>query len=427
MLLICGDVIRPGLAWLLAARAPSPGGRAGPHPRPGRVRRAVRACEAAPVNLTRELRCTGSPRSWPPRAAWSATSPSVTAWSCRSGRLLRAGPQQDALLPAAARGRNARAGAPPTSGCSSAGSSPEQLIDRYDLDCRPVRDLLVDYLRERQPADFSTLRRWPTPGPAVLERPGTASSGDRLAGLSAGGRRLETADHQKPPARAAGRPDPRDRGGNALVKVRAFYLDIAQWAAEDPARWAPWAAPARSGRRDPARGRAARRKSRMDQRTRERLPMLPALVGRRRPAAPQPPARRRPAAGPGGCSPPAGGPCAGRSGRRTPPDLGRRPRQRPAPRPDPRRRKRVLGLGRGGSPPPHRHPDRGTDRAVPPQPGPVPAARHRRADPAAADRPVQDRRGTAPGLTPSSPTCCPHHHPGPRRTAGFRWSSLRRQ
>ena len=35
----------------------------------------------------------------------------------------------------------------------------EQLIDRYDLACRPVRDLLVDYLRERQPAvDYATLR-----------------------------------------------------------------------------------------------------------------------------------------------------------------------------------------------------------------------------------------------------------------------------
>ena len=29
--------------------------------------------------------------------------------------------------------------------------------------------------------------------------------------------------------------------------VRAFYLDIAQWAAEDPARWARWAVPAQSG------------------------------------------------------------------------------------------------------------------------------------------------------------------------------------
>lgn len=36
----------------------------------------------------------------------------------------------------------------------------QQLIDRYRIACRPVRDVLVDYLRERQPAvDFSTLQR----------------------------------------------------------------------------------------------------------------------------------------------------------------------------------------------------------------------------------------------------------------------------
>ena len=36
----------------------------------------------------------------------------------------------------------------------------EQLIDRYRIACRPVRDVLVDYLRERQPSvDFSSLQR----------------------------------------------------------------------------------------------------------------------------------------------------------------------------------------------------------------------------------------------------------------------------
>lgn len=38
--------------------------------------------------------------------------------------------------------------------------TPGELIDRYDLACRPVRDLLVDYLKERQPAlDYSSLRK----------------------------------------------------------------------------------------------------------------------------------------------------------------------------------------------------------------------------------------------------------------------------
>jgi len=36
--------------------------------------------------------------------------------------------------------------------------TPAQLIDRYDLACRSVRDLLVDYLSERQPAlDYTSL------------------------------------------------------------------------------------------------------------------------------------------------------------------------------------------------------------------------------------------------------------------------------
>ena len=38
----------------------------------------------------------------------------------------------------------------------------EQMVDRYDLACQPVRDLIVDYLRERQPGiDYATLRACP--------------------------------------------------------------------------------------------------------------------------------------------------------------------------------------------------------------------------------------------------------------------------
>jgi hypothetical protein len=66
-----------------------------------------------------------------------------------------------------------------------------------------------------------------------------------------------------------------------LGNVRSFYLDIAQWAADDPSRWGPWVAacPIRDGELTMGRSKdAAARKSRMDQRTRERLPVLPALV-----------------------------------------------------------------------------------------------------------------------------------------------------
>jgi hypothetical protein len=61
--------------------------------------------------------------------------------------------------------------------------------------------------------------------------------------------------------------------------VRAFYLDIAQWAVEDPARWGPWAVPCPIRDEEMSRKKErSHRKSRMDQRTRERLPVLPVLV-----------------------------------------------------------------------------------------------------------------------------------------------------
>src|SRR5260370_26383005 len=38
--------------------------------------------------------------------------------------------------------------------------TPGEMIDRHDLACRPIRDLLVDYLRERQPAiDYASLEQ----------------------------------------------------------------------------------------------------------------------------------------------------------------------------------------------------------------------------------------------------------------------------
>ena len=81
---------------------------------------------------------------------------------------------------------------------------------------------------------------------------------------------------RKAPRGAAGGPEsPRAAAANALFTVRAFYLDIAQWAVDDPSRWAQWAAPCpvRAGEIPHAK-ELSRRKARMDQRTRERLPVL---------------------------------------------------------------------------------------------------------------------------------------------------------
>jgi hypothetical protein len=72
---------------------------------------------------------------------------------------------------------------------------------------------------------------------------------------------------------------PRLNYWECLIPVRAFYLDIAQWAADDPARWGPWVAPCPVRDEETSRRKERRhRKSRMDARTRERLPVLPVLV-----------------------------------------------------------------------------------------------------------------------------------------------------
>ncbi|WP_331761009.1 site-specific integrase (plasmid) [Nocardia sp. NBC_01377] len=164
----------------------------------------------------------------------------------------------------------------------------EQCVDRYRIQCRPIRDLLVDYLRERQPSlDFTSLDAasrtlaglfWArietlAPGSATLRLPPevvrawkeSIATVERTT-TSATGERIKV---------AAQRLSYKDE----LFRVRAFYLDIAHWAVEDPARWGPWVAPCPITDAEVQKGKdLKRRKARMDQRTRERLPVLPALV-----------------------------------------------------------------------------------------------------------------------------------------------------
>ena len=75
-------------------------------------------------------------------------------------------------------------------------------------------------------------------------------------------------------------PAPRINALDHLVAVRAFYLDITEWATEDPSRWGPWVAPCPIREVEPSlqRKKRSHRKSRMDQRTRERMPVLPVLI-----------------------------------------------------------------------------------------------------------------------------------------------------
>ena len=164
----------------------------------------------------------------------------------------------------------------------------EQLIDRCGVENQLVRELLVDYLRERQMSiDHVSLVRladalgrlfWRDlelhhPGIDSLRLPPGVASGwkQRIA--------IKTTRRKHADGSVTDVTSPRESATNTLATVRSFYLDIAQWAVEDPSRWGPWAVPCpiKAGE-IPHRKVAARRKSRMDQRTRDRLLVLPALI-----------------------------------------------------------------------------------------------------------------------------------------------------
>jgi hypothetical protein len=182
--------------------------------------------------------------------------------------------------------------APPTLRAlrTSGQRTPSELVDRYGIACRPVRDVLVDYLAERQPSlDYVSLKNlayclaklfW-----CDLERHHPGIDSLRLSREAAEGwkRRLRTITKTitSPSDERVEVSVERTSYQSCLVPVRAFYLDIASFAAEDPDRWGAFVAPCPVGEGDVNQKKYLRqRKSRMDARTRERLPVLPVLVAR---------------------------------------------------------------------------------------------------------------------------------------------------
>ncbi len=158
--------------------------------------------------------------------------------------------------------------------------STSDLVDHYPLRSREIRDILIRYLDERRPAmDFSSFRTlagdlagsfW-----ADIEccAPGidTLKLSDELA--QKWRERLRFVNNNR------GDQRPRKSYYNVLRHVRAFYLDLQEWALDDPS-WAPWAVPSPVRQRD-LQGFAKERKrtqAAMHQRTRERLPYLPLLA-----------------------------------------------------------------------------------------------------------------------------------------------------
>ena len=293
--LICADVIRPAIPWLLATATPTRLAAEMARTRdPAGFTGLAACCDASPVGES----TTGVAmhRIAAIMAAKGGMVAGITVGDCLE--LLSAAavvcdvrhyksPYFYQLLHAA--GVLGSPAAPTVRALSAHRQlSVDQLIGRCGIQCRPVRDLLAGYLRERQASvDYVTLVRladdlgrlfW-----ADLEAHHHGISSLRLDPLAAAAwkQRIlsKTTRRRQSDGSFADVASPRESATNCLIAVRSFYLDIAQWAMEDPARWGPWAAPCpiRAGE-IPHKKTADRRKSRMDQRTRERLPILPALI-----------------------------------------------------------------------------------------------------------------------------------------------------
>ena len=186
----------------------------------------------------------------------------------------------------------------------------------------------------------------------------------------------------RPAGASAGAREPRWLRGRSACRVRAFYLDIAEWAAEDPARWGPWAVPCpvRAADIQHPQGEEPRASPGWTSGPGNACPCCPRSARRRRPGtAGSGRAACKPAQppGPASCSPPPA-----MTLRRS--QLSRRSKPRTWAE-DPETGKRrdlsqeedkafwawaAVEVLRDD-----RHQGRGTDRAVAPQPGPVPAAR----------------------------------------------------
>ncbi|MFB7467290.1 tyrosine-type recombinase/integrase [Streptomyces sp. NPDC056224] len=159
-----------------------------------------------------------------------------------------------------------------------------QLVDRHPIASGPIRALLVDYLEERRPRlDYATLNNlarhltrnfW-----ADIERHHPELDTLHLPAdvAAAWKERLRTRTQKRRRPNGSIEESVVERADRVMIfiAVRAFYLDIARWAGEEPARWGPWVAPCPIKVAETTdRKRLTRIKVRMDQRTRERLPLL---------------------------------------------------------------------------------------------------------------------------------------------------------
>lgn len=156
--------------------------------------------------------------------------------------------------------------------------SVEELVDRHGVSDPEIRKVFIAYLSEMSVScDYKTLYAteqllvknfW---GDLQSHHPGIATlhlSAEQAAGWRT---RITTMPNGKPRKDAA----------QVMDRVRVFYNDIAAWALEDPATWAPWVAPNPIPRAitKGARTKTTRRQqNHFKARTRSLAPWIPQLV-----------------------------------------------------------------------------------------------------------------------------------------------------
>jgi integrase len=156
----------------------------------------------------------------------------------------------------------------------------DELVDAYQIRCRPVRDMFVRYFSERRTGlDYNSLTClisilvggfW-----ADIEQhhPGIASLhlAEEVATAWKHRRRTKTTKN--------GVAQPAKDFHHVMTLVRGFYRDLQDWAHEDPS-WAQWNVPNPIHKSDVAGQSKAKQRATaaMHQRTRERVAHLPELI-----------------------------------------------------------------------------------------------------------------------------------------------------
>lgn len=290
--LVCADVIRPSMPWLASSLSPH-------------LREAIEAARD-PRGFT-ELRDARMPGQPDPRRTSKALKAVARILAAKGGGIddIVVGDVLELLLAATGTSTShtrlayallqSRGQFPPDAPKTlrsieiRAGQvSPAQLVDRFDVKCKPIRDLLVSYLTERQPSvGYVTLVQlssnlvgyfW-----ADLERHHLGIDSLHLAPEMRDAWKariaVKTVKYRMPNGTVATTTEPRIAALSIRTAVRGFYLDIAEWALDEPERWGPWAAPAPVTEADCSAKKVEQEvRTRSDARTRERLPVLPALV-----------------------------------------------------------------------------------------------------------------------------------------------------